>query len=420
MSCDGDDRPQNLYLESLRDCLRSLGQTCYVALPLKPIHATTEQNSSAFHLETRAHHRSLPTALEALYDLVDLLNENHEVKELVWSPIAAYARNTSAQTLIDFEQKLISWRDNHLNLLPMLDTDTALNALLVYKWSQFAIPPPPYTSTTRHRSLAAAHYNFYKARIRWALALLEVDEVQNKPTAEFYFYEALRHAASHMAVSTTTDHDEDIYVPCEALKVGVLPLLHITGLCSPQPLWLEHIKDMCDQIPQEGVIKGHTFATTLECLHKFELQRSGREELAILERYPEPAERVICQLVPETDGRHFTCFFAAPTTGSDARQSNLDGYRVIGHARWRCGYGEGPCTPVLDIYDDNGSSESFSTAWLYSTPPVLDWLSWSQKKEFKMTRALEDHISGTRLLLAANAMIAGLYVKAIWCAKSAL
>jgi hypothetical protein len=403
MSCDGDDRPQDLYLESLRDCLRSLGQTCYVALPLKLIHATTEQNSSAFCLETRDHERSLPTALEALYDLVNLLNDNDEVKELVWSPIAAYARNTSAQTLIDFEQKLTSWRDNHLNLLPELDTDTALSTLLVYKWSQFAIPPSPYTTTTRHGSLAAAHYNFYRARIKWALTLLGDDELRNNSIAEFHFYETLRHAASHVAVCTATDHDGDIYIPCEALKIGILPLLHITGLCSPQPLWLNYIKDMCDRIPQEGVIKGHTFATNLDCLHRFELPRSSGKSLAMLERYPEPAERVICQLVPETDGRHFTSCFAAPTAGSNTRKSNLDDYRVIGHARWRCGYGEGPCTPDLHIYD-NDNLEPFSTDWLYSTQPVRDWLSWSRKKEFNMTRALEDHISGTRLLLAANTM----------------
>ncbi|KAH0359499.1 hypothetical protein KCU65_g9932, partial [Aureobasidium melanogenum] len=85
--------------------------------------------------------------------------------------------------------------------------------------------------------------------------LLGDDELPNKATAEFYFYEALRHVASHMAFRTATYHDEDIYIPCEALKLGLLPVLHITGLCSPQPLWLEFIKDMSGEITQEGVLK---------------------------------------------------------------------------------------------------------------------------------------------------------------------
>lgn len=402
-----DDSLRNRDLAPLRDCLRSLGQTCYVTLPLKLIHATTEQHLDAFYLKTAERRCSSSTALTALHSLVDLVSEDPGVKELVWSPIAPYARNTMAQVVYDFEQRLVQWKNYHLHLIPELDSDSALNALLVYKWSKFAMPPPPYTSTTRSKSLAAAHYNFYRARIKWALILLGDDEQQNKSTADFYFYEALRHAASQVSFLTAGDGGEDTYIPCEALKVGLLPVLHITGLCSPQPLWLEWIKDLSDQIVQEGVLKGHTFATNLECLHAFEIHRHGDDYPSKLEQYPEPADRIICQLIPETDGRHFTSFFAAPSAVFDPRHNGLGAYRIIGDARWRCGYGEGPCTPILNMYDDDSaSSEPFSTDWLYSTQPALKWLSWSQEKEFHMERALQDHISGTRLLLAGDDAIA--------------
>lgn len=390
----------------MRDCLRSLGQTCYVTLPLKLIHVTTEQHLDAFYVDPPDPDRDSSTALAALQSLVGMISESHEIKELIWSPLAAYARTISAQTINNFEQKLIKWRSNHLDLIPELDTDSALNTLLVYRWSQFAMPPPSYTSTTRHKSLAAAHYNFYRARLKWALVLLEDDVPQNKPSSEFYFYEALRHAASHAAFLTAKNCDENLYIPCEALKVGLLPVLHITGLCSPQPLWLEWIKNLCDQIIQEGVLKGHTFATNLDCLHKFEMNRSRGSYLATIDQYPEPAERVICQLIPETDGRHFRSFFAMPSGTHDPRHAGLGAYRVIGDARWKCSYGEGPCTPIFNIYDQNANLESFSTEWLYATQPAMDWLVWSQEKEFHMDRALQDHISGTRLLLAADDAVA--------------
>lgn len=389
----------------MRDCLRSLGQTCYVTLPLKLIHVTTEQHLGAFYVDTTDPERNSSTALAALQGLVGMISESHEIKELIWSPIAPYARTVSVQVINDFEQKLVQWRNIHLDLIPELDTDAALNTLLVYRWSQFAMPPPSYTTTTRNKSLAAAHYNFYRARLKWALVLLKEDVAQNKPTAEFYFYEALRHAASHVAFLAATENDENTYIPCEALKVGLLPVLHITGLCSPQPLWLQWIKDLCDQIIQEGVLKGHTFATNLDCLHRFEMHRSGGNYPAV-EQYPEPAERVICQLIPETDGRHFRSFFAMPSTTYGHQYTGLGAYRVIGDARWKCSYGEGPCTPVFNIYDHNANLESFSTDWLYSTQPALDWLVWSQEKEFHMERALQDHISGTRLLLAADDAVA--------------
>jgi hypothetical protein len=367
------------------------------------INITTGRHLDDSHFERRGPERNSSPPLAALESLVNMISQSCEIKELVWSPTAAYARTLSARVLNDFEQRLIHWRNNHLDLIPELDTDSALHALLVYGWSQFAMPPPPYAAITRNKSLAAAHYNFYRARIRWALILLEDDVLRNKPTADFYFYEALRHAASHATFLTAAENDEDIYIPCEALKIGLLPILHIIGLCSPQPLWLEWNKDLCDQIVQEGVLKGHTFATSLDCLHRFEMHRSGEEYRATADRYPEPAERIICQLIPETDGRHFTSFFAAPSAAHDPYHAGLGAYRVIGNARWRCGYGEGPCTPIITMYgSDDTHLESFSKEWLYSTQPVLEWLSWSQEKEFCIERALQDHISGTRLLLAAD------------------
>lgn len=371
------------------------------------IHVTNERHLDHNHFDSTGPERSSPTPLEALQSLIDMVSETYDIKELMWSSIAAYARATSAGALKAFERKLIHWRDNHLELIPELDTESTLQALLVYGWSQFAIPPPPYTATTRIKSLTAAHYNFYRGRIKWALILLEDDVLRNKPTADFYFYEALRHAASHAAFLNTTEDDEKVYIPCEALKVGLLPVLHIIGLCSPQPVWLEWIKNLSDHIVQEGVLKGHTFATSLDCLHKFEMYRSGSDDSKAVDHYPEPAERVICQLIPETDGRHFTAFFAAPSAEHNPRHAGLGAYRVIGNARWRCGYGEGPCTPVINMCDsDDANLERFSTEWLYSTQPALEWLSWSLKKEFHMDRALQDHISGTRLLLAADGAIA--------------
>jgi hypothetical protein len=391
----------------LQDCLRSLCRTCYVTLPLNLLHASTGKSLHASYLETVGPNCSSSTAPEALADLVDMVSESHEVKEIVWSPIHAYARTTSAGVIKDFEEELIQWKDIHVDLIPELDTDSALDALLIYRWSQFAMPPPPYASTTRNTSLAAAHYNFYRGRIKWALMLLEDDVPRNKLIAEFYFYEALRHAACHAAFLTTTDCEEKSYIPCEALKCGLLPVLHVIGLCSPQPSWLEWIKGLSDQIIQEGVLKGHTFATNLDCLHRFEMYRLGSDYSAMLRQYPEPTERIICQLIPETDGRHFTSFFAAPSATYDSRHTDLCAYRVIGSARWKCGFDEGPCTPVFNMYDEDKTNlKSFSIEWLYSTQPVLDWLSWSQEKEFHMERALQDHISGTRLLLAAENAIA--------------
>jgi hypothetical protein len=59
------------------------------------------------------------------------------------------------------------------------------------------------------------------------------------------------------------------------------------------------------------------------------------------------------------------------------------------------------------MYDSNCADlEQFSTEWLYNTHPAVAWLSRSQEKEFHIEQALQDHISGTRLLLAADTLVA--------------
>ncbi|CAI6226093.1 unnamed protein product [Periconia digitata] len=398
----GLENPHKEALDPLQDCFRCLGQTCYVALPLNRIHIIIEQYMATSQPGHREQDYRAFTVGEALQRLVGIISEDQQVKQLVWSPIATYARDTPIDAIRNVERKLREWKDCHLHLIPELDTDTALNTLLVYKWQSTPMPPPPYTITTRHSSVAAVHFNFYVARMKFALSSLGEDPENNQSTANFYFYEALRHAASHISRFSVASGIEDPYIPCESLNIGVLSVLHIIGLCSPQPSWLEWIKNSCDMIKQEGVIKGHTFATNLACLHAFEESRHGAS-LSIADRYPTPAERIICQLVPETDGRHFISYFAAPAGNLGTHHEGLSTYHVIGHARWACGGDESPCTPFIKMYgEEDVLLAPFSTDWLYSTQAVRDWTLWSQEKEFRMNRALQDHISGTRLLLAAG------------------
>jgi hypothetical protein len=94
-------------LPPLRDCLQSLGQTCYVTLPLNITHVTTGRGLDDSHFEKTGPERSFSPPLAALESLVNMLSQSWEIKELVWSPIAAYARTLSSRVLNDFEQRMI-------------------------------------------------------------------------------------------------------------------------------------------------------------------------------------------------------------------------------------------------------------------------------------------------------------------------
>ncbi|KAJ5611036.1 hypothetical protein N7510_007755 [Penicillium lagena] len=381
-------------LAPLEACLRSIGQTCRVALPFPRMLEVFPERTASLMRSTES-----TSAMDwpMLQGLINLVCAESDIEELVWSPLAAYSRRISSAVIYRFQEKLLKWRNHHSSLLPELDSsDSALEALLTYKWEKFSIPPSKYSSISPQGCLVAAHYSFYTARMKWALHLLDEDKEINQISANFYFYETMRFAATHASGSIEINDTQYSYSPREALKIGFLPLLHIIGLCSPEVSWLRWIIDLCEHIEQEGVLKGHTFAANLRCLQTFEMY-TQKDTSAILQRLPDPENRVICQLIPETDGRHYTSYFAGRKLDSNHSIDGLAAYQILGHARWRCYFGEHPCNPEIEFYDEN-HTETLSKDSLLSKQAAVEWLVWSTDAEFNMDRAIRDHINGTRLV----------------------
>ena len=399
-SMKGDLRP-------LEACLRSLGLTCRVAVSFPRVMAMPSRSCPPRGPALTA--QDTPRVMvDVLQSLVDLVSQDGDIEQLIWSPLMAASRRIPAAVIEGYEEKLREWRELHIYTLPEIDSDLALENMLRHNWDKYTMPPAAYSSAPPHTCLTAAHFNFYMGRIRWALCLLGQDAERNEQAAYFYFYEAMRFAATHASGPIQVKDVNDSYVPHEALKYGFLPLLHITGLCSPRPSWSRWIRELCNHIEHEGVFKGDTLGINLDCLHTFEMY-SNEQAPAVLEKFPKAADRVICQMIPGIDGRNFVSYFARPKPGSDPQRDGLTAYQVLGHAKWRCYFGEFPCCPEIELYDQKRTSmESFSLDWLANTQSGLDWLTWSTNAEFNMDRAIQDHISGTRLLPAPDELQAPL------------
>jgi hypothetical protein len=153
------------------------------------------------------------------------------------------------------------------------------------------------------------------------------------------------------------------------------------------------------------MLKGHTFATNLACLQTFELFSSGPSS-TVSDEFPDPADRVICQLIPEPSGNHFISYFAKPRAEYNLKHRDLTAYEILGHARWECFFGVSPCNPQIELYaSDSMDGSSFTKDWLLSRPVSAEWTTWSAKHvEFDMDRAVRDHINGTRILPPPDTM----------------
>ena len=233
------------------------------------------------------------------------------------------------------------------------------------------------------------------ARTKWALCVRNEFPEDNELSAYNLFYKALRCAVTQPEEGIDNANVGDTYLAPEGVKIGFLPLLHIIGLCCPHPSWLHWIRNTCGLL-QQGISKGHTFSTNLDCFHAFDLH-SRRSSLSMPDNSPSPANRVICQLIPEPDGRNYVSYFARIRTDNDSVPDDAKRYSILGHARWRCYQGEHPCNPDLHIYGEETCVTDLS-AWLSSRPTAVAWREWATHTEFDMEHALRDHINGARLL----------------------
>jgi hypothetical protein len=334
-----------------------------------------------------------------LQGLVDLVYADADIEELIWRPLVAHNRTVPAADIHRFIKTLLEWRSRHVDILPELDSDPDFENMNKSGENQLEIPPPPYSSVGATASLVAAHFNFYTGRMKWALCLLDEDSAANQASANFYYHQALRFVSGHVRVRANLDEPGDHYIPCDALKSGYLPLLHIIGQCSHRPSWLQWVSKTCEHINQEGMLKGHTFSTNLACLQTFELFSSGASS-TVSDAFPDPWDRVICQLIPEPTGNHFISYFAKPRANPPAQRCDLNGYEILGHARWECFFGVRPCNPQIELYaSEDMAGSSFTKDWLLSRPVATEWTNWSAKRvAFDMDRALRDHIDGTVML----------------------
>ena len=218
----------------LNDCLESLNQICRMALPLLAPSIFSSglppYNRPTLTVETPA-----ALTVAALQELLAMSRKNEDVEQLIWNPVAAYDQVVSAQGIHGFQEQLVNWEIRHRGILRDLDTVTDTDGPLGNDWRACPLPPQSYSALSRYAKLAAAHYNFYMARMQWTLCILNEFPENNEMSAYILFYRAMRCAVTRSEEALDNADPRDAYFAPESVKIGFLPLLHIIGLCCPHP-----------------------------------------------------------------------------------------------------------------------------------------------------------------------------------------
>ncbi|KAH6611287.1 hypothetical protein Trco_001307 [Trichoderma cornu-damae] len=212
------------------------------------------------------------------------------------------------------------------------------------------------------------------------------DAKKMESEAYVYLYQTMRLAATHAANNSSKTlpngtYSTDAPVSSEEMDRSFLPVLYITGQCSPQPSWLRWIAQLMEQMGEQGLFNGFVLSASLKILHRMELSHNLPSADRI-ERYPNPALRVVSSLIPDTNSRGFVCYYAKPP-GFNSGWINRDTltYYPIAHARFSPEPGDdGAARRDFDVYDEQRSGEEqFASEWILSRPVAGSWQSRSSE-----------------------------------------
>lgn len=340
--------------------------------------------------------------------LVQILVDS-EVHDEIWS-LMPIRQEPSAllDKIYRLQRNLREWKDTHGHLHPNLETDAAsLSSLDNSEQYHFPIPPSPYLALPPDLCLTGAMYNLLIARIMWILCLYDKSQDAKKMESEanIYFYQTMRFAATHAANNSSKTlpsiiYSTDVPVSSEEMDKSFLPILYLTGQCSPQPSWLRWIAQVMKQIGEQGLFNGFVLSASLKVLHRMELSHNLLPTDRI-ERYPSPALRIISMLIPETNAQGFVCYYAKPSrvNGGWINRDTM-AYYPVAHARFSPELDEDSVAKrEIEIYDEEQSmQEQFTSEWILSRPVASSWQGRSSEAGFNLDHVLRDHINGSRLL----------------------
>ncbi|KIW72680.1 hypothetical protein PV04_00858 [Phialophora macrospora] len=396
------------FVPAIEFALRNLNTVCRVILPLPNLGVLDDlgQRLPAFQnltvLESSPNSPNPSTPSIGLQCLLDFADMHPDVKNLIWDPLTMHERTVLPHRIITFQGQLNDWKLANSHIFPQFDAQILGGPNV--EWScddidMLPIPPRPYINVSSQLCLLAALHRFYVARTLWALSLLggHHDNERHYLAAYRHTYEVMRLVATVISNGEGVKNENSEYLACEALGIGLLPILHSLGQCCPGPTWLRWIMEQSSRLGQEGLFNGEIYAKNLNALHTFEML-SNLDSSSMLEHFPPPSSRVISVLLPGQDGQSHIGFYAGPESPGHRQGDALPRYHPLGHARWTDIRRGGTTRPAIEIYDEQRKlAQPFTRIWLLEQEVSLAWSAWSAEVGFSLDRALRDHISGSCL-----------------------
>lgn len=389
-----DDKiPVENFTTPIESSIRDLELICRIVRPfpspLEPISLSNAEKSTV-NLPSSFFEIATGSDSAILQQLLEFTSADLDLKHLVWCVYAAHYKSVCKDKVLAFLKALDDWKANNASFLSLSPPDEYPEPSSYQTLEKLPFPPSRYDGLQRDSCLVLALYTFYRARLLWALCLLDDPDGTIELDSYLHVYRFMRYTRTALVASSQS---ADAIRPCENLRISFSPLLYLAGRCCPTTSWLRWIIQELGVINEEGLFHPKPFATTLDILLLLEQQRIRTlNPSSDGERFLPPRSRIIALFIPDFDGRSFEAYYARP---EETESNNERHFNISRVARWSDTTSEaGPVIQDYEIYQ-----QQFSRDWLMQQPLVQKWVDWSLISEFDLNQVIQDHITGNRLLL---------------------
>lgn len=343
--------------EALKVAAREVELAAQILVPLPSAHIAGSTGIASPDYGFRMT-RNTPT--QEKQQLIDLLCAHDTVTRAAWRPLGETSHTVDATALLDYQGELLRWRESATLTFAEYDNtpDTSLTSDI--DWSSLQdlpLPPEPQVFDSMDGALAAALYNCHMGRTMMLLYLASNGVQEAYEYASYaYIYQNLRIIAGIWQDSDQRVLDERIYLPCNALKVGFIPLLYMGATYAYSAAWQQWTAAKLHSIGQEGFFSGEAFARCLEALALFQSQAQRTRQtpwsakLEVRSPLGNPFSRIIPILLPDIEGTSYVAYYVQYVPDEKDPRSSA---QIIGKASWGKTDSENPENLAMAFFDQN-------------------------------------------------------------------
>jgi len=398
--------------EPLTACVNELIFNTQIVLPLPDLGFSSVSNS----VSVDHGFKKCASAAQELQQLLDFISAHHDINKAIWMPLSDAEDSFDLQVLAEFQTDLLRWKtESTYTFMACRDSiEPSCPDISTLEWSaiqEYTFPPKPHSFPDMDSALAAALFNCYMGRTMWMISKGSNDDEGCQLGAYWYAYHNLQIVEGIWQDKDDRRLEERIYLPCNAVKIGLTPLLFLSAHFSYDSSWRQWIQDKLYSIGSEGLYNGQAYAASLESLNMFQSYVDRNFPLPSDQfqpgfgSLPKPvASSLVPIIIPDTKGRTFVTYYAR------ALSPKVPGGRtpseIVGRARWSSLSEDTSTNLSIEFFArSHAINQRLSGGCVYEQlamhePIVQEWKSCSNRSGYESDTASSSVVPGSSHELA--------------------